>query len=266
LKIALTSLDQCWENKPENKVQCERLCKTAKSHGAECIVFPEMTLTGFSMNVALIAEDVGNSESIEFFSDLAKKNDLGIIAGAVLNDDGKVSNNALMFENDGKEIARYAKIHPFSFAGEHKHFVSGSELKIIKFGEFILGFAICYDLRFPELFSTMANECDVIVVIANWPARRVEHWKSLLKARAIENQIFIMGVNRIGRDGNGLDYVPSSLLFGPDGSEILPLMTENEINVVELNKEHLIAYRQAFPTKQDSRPDLYRKLMDQIYG
>lgn len=261
MKIALASLDQKWEDKNANLERCEELTEKAKLLGAELIIFPEMTLTGFSMNTSYSAESANKSPSVNAFSRLAKDNQIAIFAGVVLYSGAKPSNALLAFSDDGKEQARYFKIHPFSFAKENEHFHSGNQLAKMTMPEFKFGLSICYDLRFPEFYSAMGKDCDVIVNIANWPKRRVDHWRTLLKARAIENQIFVIGVNRVGLDVSGLEYEHSSLIVNANGEFLQPLLSETEIDVYEISQQDLIDFRKSFSTRQDRRSEFYRELI-----
>ncbi len=261
MKIALVSLNQKWEDKKANLQRCAELTKKAKLVGAELIIFPEMTLTGFSMNTTSSEEDAENSPTIKAFSEMASLNQISVFAGVVLKSESKPSNVFITFSADGKEQTRYAKIHPFSFAKENEYFKSGSWLAKIAMSEFTFGLSICYDLRFPELYSALANDCDVLVNIANWPKRRVDHWRTLLKARAIENQVFVIGVNRVGIDANGLEYEHSSLIANSNGEFLQPFLSESEIDVYEISKQDLIDFRKSFSTRQDRRSEFYRELI-----
>lgn len=261
MKIALTSLDQKWEDKNANLQRCEELTEKAKLLGAELIIFPEMTLTGFSMNTSYSAESANNSPSVNTFSRLAKDNQIAIFAGVVLNSSAKPSNALLAFSDDGKEQARYFKIHPFSFAKENEYFHSGNHLAKMTMSEFKFGFSICYDLRFPQIYSAMAKDCDVLVNIANWPRLRIDHWRTLLKARAIENQVFVIGVNRVGIDGYGLEYEPSSLVVNANGDFTQPIHSEKELDIYEIRQQQLLDFRKSFTTRQDRRDEFYRDLI-----
>lgn len=261
MKIALASLDQKWEDKAENLKRCLELTASAKVMGAELIIFPEMTLTGFSMNINCSAEDPEQSESVKAFSEMAMSNQIAVVAGLVFQLSEKAGNALLVFSKDGEEQARYFKIHPFSFANEDQFFQSGRSLAKWASSEFKFGFSICYDLRFPELYSAMAKDCDVLVNIANWPKRRVDHWRTLLKARAVENQVFVIGVNRVGIDGNGLEYEHSSLIVNANGEFLQPLLSETEIDVYEISQQDLIDFRKSFSTRQDRRSEIYRELI-----
>jgi omega-amidase len=261
VKVALASLDQKWEDKAHNLERCKALVGRASDLGAELVIFPEMTLTGFTMNVGISAEDPAHSPSIAAFSDLARLYQLWVIAGIVLAGTAKAANTLVAFSPDGAERARYVKIHPFSLAGEATCFQAGGELATVKMPEFSLGLSICYDLRFPELYSALAASSDVLVNIANWPKARVAHWRVLLRARAIENQVFVIGVNRSGTDGAGLEYEPSSVVVNPDGGFLAPIVSEGELDLYDLKPEELVEYRSRFSTRPDRVPELYRRVI-----
>lgn len=261
MKIALVSLHQEWENKENNIRRCRGLAEGAAAFGAEIVIFPEMTLTGYTFNLDVAAEDSDNSPTLQHFSTLAKDNRIAIVIGAVLNDGVTVKNTLVAFDRQGKEEVRYAKMHPFSFAGEDRIFGAGDLLAKMKVGDFVFGFSICYDLRFPELYSALSKDCNVLVNIANWPSRRIHHWTTLLQARAIENQSFVIGVNRVGNDGNGLSYDESSMLFDANGSRVARIHHEGELAIVEIDYKYLEEFRRDFPTRKDRRPDLYKGLI-----
>lgn len=261
MKIALISLNQEWENKEANFQRCQELTENAAACGADLAIFPEMTLTGFTFNLNIAVEDSRNSPTLRRFSDLAKENRIAIVIGAAL-DDGIAAKNVLVaFDCEGKECVRYTKIHPFSFAGEDRFFNAGDRLAKMKIGDYVFGFSICYDLRFPELYSALSKDCNVLVNIANWPSRRIHHWTTLLQARAIENQSFVIGVNRVGNDGNGLSYEESSMLFDANGSRVARIHHEGELAIVEIDHKYLEEFRHDFPTRKDRRPDLYKGLI-----
>lgn len=261
MKIALISLDQKWEDKAYNMQRCADLAARAVECGADLVIYPEMTLTGFTLNTELSAENPEHSPSLLGFSALAKQNKISLVAGMVMSNGDKAENTLVAFSDKGIEQARYVKIHPFSFAGEDRFFKQGNKLAKMKIPEFTLGFSICYDLRFPELYSALAKDCDVLVNIANWPKRRVAHWRTLLQARAIENQTFVIGVNRIGVDGNSLEYERSSVVVNANGAFIEPVRTEGEMDIYEISRQELFDFRRGFSTRQDRLPDLYRAII-----
>lgn len=263
MRVALASLDQAWQDKEANFGRCAALAEEAAKQGCSLVVFPEMTLTGYCLDVA-VAEPLDDSPSLARFGGLARRFGIDLIFGASLVEAGSSlpANRFCVAWRSGRVEAPYAKVHPFTYVGEEKVFRAGSALAVTKAGGMRIGCGICYDLRFPESFSVMASACDALVVIANWPARRVGHWRTLLQARAIENQCYVLGVNRTGRDGNGLDYVKSSLLVAPDGSLPEPVSSQGKLDVFEVEPAEVHRYREAFPTVRDKRFDLYRSFQE----
>jgi predicted amidohydrolase len=261
MKIALISLDQKWEDKDANLQRCQLLLRNAVICGADLAIFPEMTLTGFTFNLAASAEDANSSPTIQCFAALAKEHRLAIVAGVVIRTGDAVTNELVAFDSHGLEQARYAKIHPFSFAGEDRLFRSGDRLARMRLGQFTLGFSICYDLRFQEIYTALARDCDVLVNIANWPQRRVNHWRTLLQARAIENQTYVVGVNHVGSDGNGLAQEASSMVVNANGEIVAPVSSERELDIIEIHEADLANFRNGLSTRPDRKPDLYRTLI-----
>ena len=193
MKVALVSLNQSWENKAENKQKVGETLALIAEHctNTDLVVYPEMTLTGFTMESQKVKEDELSSETITFFKEQAQKYKVSIAFGVVLSKGEKATNNLVVVSEQGV-LATYAKIHPFSYAGEDNYYQAGDELKKLTIGGATIGLTICYDLRFPELYQAYSKDCYVILNIANWPERRVSHWRALNKARAIENQVFIV--------------------------------------------------------------------------
>lgn len=261
MRIALVSLNQFWEDKLGNKKSVEKIIKKAVADSADLIIFPEMTLTGFSMDVKKISEIAENSNTIEFFRNSAKDDGISIIFGYVENKLGNAFNNCVLVNSTGNVIASYSKIHPFSFAGETKYYSHGNSLVQLDFMETNMALTICYDLRFPELYQALSKESEIIINIANWPKKRVDHWNTLLKARAIENQVFMIGVNRTGIDGNNIEYEKSSLIFAPDGTMLDPDNLEYELDFYDINHEMVSEVRNIFPVKNDRKIELYKRIL-----
>lgn len=261
MRIALVSLNQAWENKVENFSNCRLSVQNAKVQGAELVIFPEMTLTGFSMNISDTAEDRSNSPSVALFQQLAREFRIAIIFGVVFQDGKKAINNAILVDSEGVITADYSKIHPFSFAGEDKLFNGGDQLCLAKLGEITVGITICYDLRFPEIYTALGRQCGLIVNIANWPTKRIEHWNTLLKARAIENQIFVIGVNRTGTDDKGLAYLKSTQALNPNGDQITATHSDEQLDIVDIAPNFITQFRQLFSTTQDRKTALYKSLL-----
>ncbi|EJO69272.1 hydrolase, carbon-nitrogen family [Leptospira kirschneri serovar Grippotyphosa str. Moskva] len=213
------------------------------------------------MNTEVIAEDPGDSPSIDTFQKLAKENCVAIVFGLVLKKENKALNTLVFISKDGIERIRYDKVHPFSFATENKYFEGGRNLSKLTLSNLTFGFTICYDLRFPELYSALAKDCDVLVNIANWPEYRKSHWRILSQARAIENQTYFIGVNRTGIDGNDIEYEKSSIVVDANGEFIFPEITSSEIDIFEIKKELLLSFRNKFLTRQDRIPEFYKTII-----
>ena len=262
MKVALVSLNQSWENKADNKQKVGETLALIAEHctNTDLVVYPEMTLTGFTMESQKVKEDELSSETITFFKEQAQKYKLSIAFGVVLSKGEKATNNLVVVSEQGV-LATYAKIHPFSYAGEDNYYQAGDELKKLTIGGATIGLTICYDLRFPELYQAYSKDCSVILNIANWPERRVSHWRVLNKARAIENQVFMIAVNRIGTDGKGLQYVFSSHIVSPYGEELKGTSLSEEVVVYDLNLEEVSQYRAEFPVKNDRKITLYKEIL-----
>lgn len=261
MRVVLVSLNQVWENKGDNFQACRSFIQKAKAQGAELVLFPEMTLTAFSMNAGDTAEDRVASATVGLFKELAKEFQIAIVFGVVFRDGDKATNNAILVDANGTVLGSYSKIHPFSFAGEDRVFNGGNEICVAKLKSMTIGITICYDLRFPEIYSALGKQCDLIINIANWPAQRVDHWNTLLKARAIENQLFMVGVNRTGVDGKGHAYTRSSQVINPNGESLSPAMTDEEMDIFDIELAYINRFRQTFSTTQDRKPALYKSIL-----
>jgi omega-amidase len=261
MRIALISLDQRWLDKDANFARCGEILRSAAAQGCTVAIFPEMTLTGYSLDMETTAEPAQDSPSLRRLESMARETGVNVIFGASLVEPGSGNplNTLCLARAGGGVEAVYAKIHPFSFAGEDLALQAGARLGAVTLGELELGCSICYDLRFPEMYSAMARSCNAVVNIANWPIKRVGHWRALLVARAIENQYFVFGVNRTGADGNGLQYEKSSMVVSPEGNVLAALHSEQELDVYDVDLGVVSAYRKAFPTVSDKRYALYKE-------
>lgn len=252
MKIALIQMDMVWESKKENYARAENFFRRAARESCDIIVFPEMFSTGFSMNISVIAEDE-RGETSQVLSELAKKYGLNVIAGFAAKTQGrkKARNLAVVFDRSGSITAKYAKMHPFSFAKEDKYFSAGNTRVIFHIEEIPATVFICYDLRFPEIFRDIARGVQMIFVLANWPSTRKDHWETLLKARAIESQCFVIGVNRTGKDGNGIRYPGASHIFDPMGKDICSGGSREQFIACEIDPNEVLKVRSQFPFLND---------------
>lgn len=256
MRVALVSFDAVWENKDESLLSFEKHVQHASSKEVDCIIFPEMTLTGFSMNSLDLAETFEHSPTIKKYQQFARQHKIKIIAGVILNENSEIFNCCVAINELGEIKEIYKKIHPFSYSQEDKFYTAGTELKTTDFTG-VWGITICYDLRFPELYRALAQKSKVIVNIASWPERREDHWQSLLKARAIENQIFMIGVNRSGVDGNGLKYSGISSIYSAEGNFLKPEFNKDGVQIFNLDMSALESYRATFPVREDMKTALY---------
>lgn len=296
MKVALYQMNIVWENKDENLKKLEDVLCTFGKRKVDLLLMPETSLTGFSMNTDVTGEE--NFETVEKVKRLATKYGVAIGVGWVkkINDDSNDGSHAKK-ENDKSITQRmcenhysivgpdeafdfgdedkpdilevpmlldYAKIHPFSYSGEDKYFVGGDYQDFLFYKDFNISTAVCYDLRFPEIFQTMSKKADMIIVPANWPAARISHWNKLLMARAIENQCYIAGVNCVGMI-DGTNYEGGTMMINPLGEIVLPdemIGYDNNEAVFIYDLENDVERaREAFPTKSDRREDLYLSLM-----
>ena len=244
--------DIAWEDKPANFLTVRRLLTAAKAQKGSLVVLPEMFATGFSMNVNAVAESYGG-ETEQFMASIAKEFGIYLIAGApVRGKDGRVRNKALVFSPSGELVAFYAKMRPFTPGGEKEHYVAGEHPITFKWNEFTVSPFVCYDLRFPELFreAIAAYRPELFTVIASWPDKRIHHWVALLQARAIENQAYVIGVNRVGKDPY-YTYCGRSLIIDPQGTILADAGTTEGCISAQLDLPNLRKYREGLPFLAD---------------
>lgn len=255
MQLAGLQLDIAWEDKAATCARIRELLRKQPPEKGGLLVLPEMYATGFSMDVATIAEPEGGPAA-SFLAELARTYGVWTIGGLVQRDaDGKGHNLALVCDPTGREVTRYSKLHPFCLGAEQAHYRRGDSLCVLPWQGFTIGLFICYDLRFPEAFrQAVRRGADLLVVIANWPAARAHHWRTLLTARAIENQAYVIGVNRIGRDPH-LAYSGDSLIINPRGELLADGGDKAGCIQAELDSELIRGYRRGFPALQDLRPE-----------
>lgn len=217
LTVAGVEMDIAWEDPAANLDRADGAAAAAKAAGASLLVLPEMFATGFSMAAERIAPWGG--EIRLGLAEIARRNGLWVLGGYAEPGPGRPRNAASLIDPRGDEALRYHKIHPFTFGGEDAHYDGGDALPTADVDGVRVTPLICYDLRFPEPFRAAADRTDLFVVIASWPAARAAHWSALLAARAIENQAYVLGVNRVG-EGGGLAYGGGSVLHDPWGAAV----------------------------------------------
>jgi predicted amidohydrolase len=253
MKIHCVQLNIEWENKAANFARVEALLRASPPERDSLVLLPEMFATGFSMNVPAVREDAKRSTE-QFLAALARRHQAYVTGGLVdagANHRGR--NVAATFNPEGVEVARYNKLQPFTPGGEADNYEAGQEVMTWNWRGLNVAPFICYDLRFPEHFRRAAHSrVEIITVIANWPVARIQHWVTLLQARAIENQAFVAGVNRCGQDPK-LQYNGRSLIVGPKGDILADAGNGECVVSAELDLDALKAYRKDFPFLEDMR-------------
>jgi predicted amidohydrolase len=228
------------------------MLKNAAPETGSLVVLPEMFATGFSMNTEAIAEVYGG-ETESFLAGLARDFGVYVVGGAAMRaKDGRSRNKALCFSPEGKLIAWYAKMRPFAPGGEAQHYTAGEGTTVFQWGDCNVSPFVCYDLRFPELFREAAasHRPELFVVIASWPTKRIHHWTRLLQGRAIENQAYVIGINRIGTDPH-YEYSGQSAIVDSDGNLIAEAGNRQTCIQADLDLTNLRKYRSGLPFLQD---------------
>ena len=259
MRLALAQTEPLWEDKEGNFRAALKFLEQAREKGADLLLFPEMSMTGFSMHPEKIGETKENPATLNFFREKAGEYGLYIGIGHVEYCEPKSYNCYAIISPEGEILADYRKIHPFTFGTEAVHYAGGEKLAFCRVREFTVAPLICYDLRFPELFEIASERAELILVPANWPSDRREHFMTLLRARAIEDQCYIAGVNRVGH-ARTLSYTGDSMIVDPFGRVLARAGEGEELIVAELELEPLKKYRKEFPARTDRKPELYEKL------
>ena len=257
MQVVACQLDIAWEDKATSHERARTLLSAVDIKPGALVVLPEMFATGFSMHVGTIAEN-DDGPTHAFLAELAKDLKSCVIGGVVTRaPDGRGRNQAVAFDPAGRLLARYAKMHPFSYAGETKYYEAGTSIVTFKWQDFTVAPFVCYDLRFPEIFRrAVRNDADLMIVIANWPQPREEHWLALLRARAIENQCYVVGVNRAGTDPH-VPYGGHSLIVGPRGETVAEAGAGTQALAAEIERSALVEYRRQFPALADMRGEFF---------
>ena len=260
MKIYCCQFDIEWEDKKANFTKVHAMISTEGVEPDSLVVLPELFATGFSMNVAELAEQ-NESVTEQFLADTARRFHVFLLGGMIGKDKrGFGRNECALFSPEGKFITRYCKVQPFSPGGESKHYVPGERIVVTPWHGFALAPFICYDLRFPELFRfAMRRGANLFTVIASWPIARIQHWVTLLQARAIENQAYVVGVNRCGTDPT-LTYNGRSIIVNPASEIIADAQNSEHIIHADVNLDALNTYRFELPFLKDVRTD-YDKLV-----
>jgi omega-amidase len=252
LTISLIQTDLHWENKESNLQMFEEKVLSIKE-SPHIIVLPEMFSTGFSMKPEALAETMDDA-TVEWMKKISREKKC-IVTGSVIIKEEEHYYNRLIWMLPNGQFGKYDKRHRFAYAGEHEHYTAGNKRLIASVNGWKVNLLVCYDLRFPVWSRQQSNEApefDLMIYVANWPERRSTAWKTLLKARAIENQSYVVGVNRIGKDGNDINHSGDSMVIDPLGEILYHQTNSEDIHTITLQPDHLQEVRTKFPFWKDA--------------
>lgn len=247
MRIALLQTELHWERPDANRASLTQALSALEP--VDLVILPEMFSTGFSMRSKDLAETMEGA-SVAWLQGLAHQFSAVFCGSAIIEEEGHYFNRLLWVSPEG-DVAHYDKRHLFRMANEHEHFTAGQSrldltLKAARFCPLV-----CYDLRFPVFSRNRSNPYDVLIYVANWPAARAHHWSALLAARAIENQCYVIGVNRIGDDGNQVHYNGDSMVLDYEGQSLMHAGQQSGLHYATLDVTALRAYRDKFPAWLD---------------
>jgi omega-amidase len=253
LTITTIQSNLIWEEKAANLRMLEQKI-TGIEEKTEIVVLPEMFNTGFSMRPEAFAETM-EGETVEWMKRVSRENSIVLTGSVMIEEDGNYYNRLIWMLPNG-QYGHYDKRHLFAFGEEDKHYSPGNKRLIASVKGWKINLQVCYDLRFPVWARQKINEegaeYDVLIYVANWPERRSHAWKTLLCARAIENQCYVVGVNRTGSDGKNIYYSGNSLVIDPLGQVLYHMADEEDVNTITLQKEMLEDVRSKFPFWKDA--------------
>jgi predicted amidohydrolase len=252
MKLAGIQSDIVWEDPPANFSRLAPWIQAAAGAGAGLVVLPEMFACGFSMAAARLAESPGGPAT-QFLVDQARRHNVHLCGSLPERPAGADKPfNTLVLASPSGQVARYRKIHPFTFAGEHHHYGAGEDFVTVTIDGVRCTLFVCYDLRFSDEFFATAPHTDLHIVAANWPEARRHHWTALLTARAIENQAYVAGVNRVG-DGGGLHYTGDSRIVDPWGETLAAAAAQPTLILADVDAKIVADARETFPVLKDRR-------------
>lgn len=245
MKVSIIQHDIVWGNPAENRLRLQQQIEAQP--GADLYVLTEMWSTGFATNPEGVAER--DEASLQWMKDMAAQMQAAIAGSLAIEQDGSFHNRLYFVKPDG-EVDYYDKRHLFSYGGEDKYYSPGTERVVVEWKGVRFLLTVCYDLRFP-VWMRYCNDYDAILCVANWPTVRIDSWQTLLRARAIENQCYVVGVNRVGKDPN-CDYCGCSAIINPYGQTIAECEKDKEYSMEAVfDMEKLNAYRVKFPALKE---------------
>ncbi|NMH71416.1 carbon-nitrogen family hydrolase [Bacillus sp. RO3] len=257
-KIGIVQMDIVFGDPEKNRKKVEEWMMKAYEEGCDTVVLPELWTTGYDLKrLDDIAEDEARDSS-SFLTALSKKYSIHIVGGSVANRTGNgVSNTLLVTDSHGKMVKKYSKLHLFKLMDEHHYLLPGQDDGMFTLQDTKMAGLICYDIRFPEWFRKhVLMGAQVVFVVAEWPTARIDHWETLLRARAIENQCFVIACNRVGSDPQN-EFGGTSLVVGPWGDIMAKGGKAEELITANIQLEEVEHVRKQIPVFQDRKPDFY---------
>jgi omega-amidase len=256
VQVVVVQLDIAWEDRAANYAKVRQLLRASPPRAGAMVILPEMFATGFSMNVATVAEREPRPTE-GFLAELSREHGVFVMGGLASRVDERcVRNECVVFDPAGSVVDRYGKLHPFTLGGESGCFTKGDAVVTFDLSGFVVAPFVCYDLRFPEIWRrAVRSGATLMTDIANWPATRIHHWTALLIARAIENQCYVVGVNRAGRDP-ALRYPGKSIVIDPSGKVLAEAGEAEQLLAAEIEPTVVEEYRRKLPFLRDIREDL----------
>jgi omega-amidase len=253
LTVSLIQTDLYWEDKARNLHMLEE--KIRQIENTQLVVLPEMFSTGFSMRPEVLAETM-EGETVQWMKKLAAERRI-ILCGSIMVEDGGLYYNRLLWVLPNGQIHHYNKRHLFAYGTEDQHYTAGNSRCIVSVNGWRIHLMVCYDLRFPvwarqQMQENGEAEYDILLYVANWPDRRNHAWKTLLQARAIENQCYAIGVNRVGEDGNEVYHSGDSMIAGPLGEVLFTSAHKEIVFTTTLHKQPLEELRAQLPFLKDA--------------
>lgn len=256
--FVLMQMDIAFGRPEKNNRHVQELFAQAGLKEDDIAVLPELWNTGYDLNRLPEIADAEGKSTLAMLGELAKKYQVPIIGGSVARrKNGRYYNTTFVVDKQGELLAGYSKVHLFRLMQEEKYFSPGNHRQTYLLNDCEMGAGICYDLRFPEFFRRQACDgAEIFVVPAQWPKQRLHPWRTLLQARAIENQAFVVGVNRVGADPDN-EFNGHSMVAGPDGEVLLELGEKEEIARIEVDTRRIFQLRKEIPVFKDRRPEVY---------
>lgn len=250
LKITVFQAYLFWENTDKNLQNLSLRLSTGVKEKTDLIVLPEMFNTGFTMNAAAMAEEMGG-KTMKWMTEIAIKYDC-VVCGSLIIKEGDHFFNRLIWMLPSGDYSHYDKRHLFSLGDEDKHYTPGKEKVIVELKGWKIRLAICYDLRFPVWMRNQDEEYDMLLLIASWPDKRTSHWRALIPARAIENLSYVVAVNRVGHDGNEVYHSGHSMCIDPFGNTVYYKPEDEDLYTFSINYQELVRIRRSFPFLKDA--------------